>query len=262
MINFHLFSHCLKYFLFSRHKYAYGIHSPFLYHLIRKCFLAKDRDYVLKDVEVLYKTMKKDKNEIKIYDLGAGSKKMKGEKRRITDIAKYSVMPLKYRVLLRKLVKYFKPKNVLELGTSLGITSLYLTYDIDTHLVTIEGCKSIAEIAQKNFDIFRKKAKIDLRNDSFDEFIDKNEKLFFDMIILDGNHTYEATLRYFEKLLSKNGKQEQIFIIDDIYWSKNMTRAWEKIKQNPRITLTLDLCRLGIAFTSTKLSKQNFVIRY
>ncbi len=246
----------------SRHKYGYGIHSPFLYSLIRECFLAKDKLFVLPEVEQVYRQLRKDDRVIKVLDLGAGSKKMLSEERKISDIAKYSVMPLKYRVLLRKLVAYFKPGNILELGTSLGITSLYLSLDTTATLTTVEGDKGIAAIAQRNLDLFAGRAKTELINASFDDFIDEVENFSYDMILVDGNHTYEATLGYFEKISAKNAAGSAIWIFDDIYWSEGMTRAWKAIIHEPAITLSLDLCRLGIAFTDKRLSKQSFVIRY
>jgi predicted O-methyltransferase YrrM len=216
----------------------------------------------LPEVEAEYERLKNDRSSINIVDLGAGSKAMKGEKRIVADIAKYSVMPLKYRILLRKLVSYFNVKKVLELGTSLGITSLYLTYGNRSELVTVEGDKSIAAIAAANFDKFKEKASIRLVNASFEDFIDFENTFPFDLVLVDGNHTYEATVKYFETISKKNIQDNMIWIFDDIYWSEGMTKAWNQIISQPQISLSLDLCRLGIAFTNPGLSKQHFVIRY
>jgi hypothetical protein len=41
-----------------------------------------------------------------------------------------------------------------------------------------------------------------------------------------------------------------------------MTNAWEAIKNNDKVTATIDLFRLGIVFIKKELSKQNFIIRY
>ncbi len=262
MFNSHLFFHCLQYYLMSRHKYGYGIHSPFLYSLIRKCFLAKDQLFVLPEVEQLYRQLRKDNGIIPVLDLGAGSKKMTASKRKISDIARYSVMPLKYRVLLRKIITYFNPAKILELGTSLGITALYLTVDTATELTTVEGDKRIAALAQRNFDLFADRSRIELVNASFEEFIEEGKYFSYDLILVDGNHTYQATLSYFEKISSKNISGSAVWIFDDIYWSEGMTDAWKAIIQKPEVTLSLDLCRLGIVFTDQNLSKQHFVIRY
>jgi hypothetical protein len=42
-----------------------------------------------------------------------------------------------------------------------------------------------------------------------------------------------------------------------------MTQAWAEIKKDPRITLTLDIYRFGIAFMHReKLAMEDFILRY
>ena len=83
-----------------------------------------------------------------------------------------------------------------------------------------------------------------------------------EMAFIDGNHRYQPTLNYFNLLIEK-ANENTILVFDDIYWSPEMTRAWTEIKKDPRITLTIDIYRFGIAFMHReKLAKEDFVLRY
>ena len=260
MPNFFLAKHCLKYYLTARHKKGYGIHSPFLFDYITKGLGRNNKKLVNTEIEKLHKSLKQSKEVISVNDLGAGSKTMKTANRKIASIAKYSVIPLKYRLLITKTLQYFRAENVLELGTSLGITSAYIAKSITGKLISIEGDKNLSKIAVDNM----KKLGItnmEIINDEFSNALHKlNHK--FDAIIIDGNHKFEPTIKYFDILSKNNSTGETIYIFDDIYWSEGMAEAWNFIKKSPRITLALDFCRLGIAFENPGLSKQDFIVRY
>ena len=260
MPNFHLAAHCIKYLITARHKRGYGIHSPFLFDLITKGLSQKNRNFILQDVEKLYENLKKNCAEINVTDLGAGSHKMKNNNRKICEIAKYSVMPKKYRLLITKVFKHLKIDTALELGTSLGVTTAYMAKSVKNTVTSIEGDPNLFKLATENLKQLNIK-NVKLINAEFTSALEKiNQK--FDAILIDGNHTYEATMQYFEKLTSNNCHDKTILIFDDIYWSIGMTRSWKEIKKSSKTTLTLDFCKLGIVFLNTGLSKQNFVIRY
>ncbi len=260
MPNFHLAAHCIKYLITARHKRGYGIHSPFLFEFITKGISAPNRNFILPDVEKLYGNLKRDCSEIIVTDFGAGSHKMKNDNRKICEIAKYSLMPLKYRLLLAKNFNYLKINTVLELGTSLGVTTAYLAKYAGNTVTSIEGDLNLYELATENLKKLNIK-NVNLINDEFASALEKiNQK--FDAILIDGNHTYKATIQYFNKLIANNCHNKTILIFDDIYWSKGMTQAWKEIKKSSKTTLTLDFCKLGIAFLNPGLSKQNFVVRY
>ena len=172
--------------------------------------------------------------------------------------------PKKYARLLYRMVSYYKPKTILELGTSFGITSAYLASgNADAVLYTCEGAASIASIAKQNF------SKLDLQNILVTEgdFANTLTPLFLkapiiDFAFIDGNHRKQPTLEYFLKLLGSSSPNS-ILVFDDIHWSKEMEEAWLEIKQHPSVTVTIDLFFIAIVLINPAFkNKQHFTIRF
>jgi predicted O-methyltransferase YrrM len=250
-----------NYLLKARNQH--GIHSPFVYELYNNVIKDQTPFYIFQDIESIRAKLLLSNIEIEINDFGAGSTINKSNKRRISDIAKNSLKSPKYAQLLFRLVNRFKPQNVLELGTSLGISTMYLAASSSKiNITTVEGCPNISKVAQINFDKLGLK-NIKLINQPFETFLPNYLKTVssLDFVFFDGNHTKEATLNYFNLCVEKIN-QQTIFVFDDIYWSKGMNEAWNEIKQHPKITTTIDLFAVGIVFFNPDLSKENFVLRY
>jgi len=253
----------IKYFFTARHKNGYGIHSPFLFDLITKGLNIKYDEEVFSEIEKQRNKLLTTKNKIVVDDLGAGSKKIKGRTRRISELAKTTLSRKKYVLLLIKLIRYFNCVSVLEMGTSLGITTLYLSSaKKNIYITTIEGEKNIAAIARQNLESGNKK-NIRLIVSDFSKALKTlySNNQYFDMVFIDGNHRYDATLEYFDylKTLTHN---ESILVFDDIHWSKEMYHAWQKIISDKAVTLSLDVFQFGIVFFKKELSKQHFILRY
>ena len=71
----------------------------------------------------------------------------------------------------------------------------------------------------------------------------------------------QATLNYFEQCIPYINNNS-LFIFVDIHWSEEMEEAWEEIKKNKNVTLTVDLFQLGLVYFHKELTKQDFVIRF
>ena len=172
--------------------------------------------------------------------------------------------PRKYAQLLFRLVRYFKPKNIIEIGTSLGITTCYLAEGSKkSKVITLEGSPGIAAIARENFQM-AKLENVHLIEGNFNDTLKNALSLSgsIDLAFIDGNHTKKATLNYFSALM-KAGNEDSIFIFDDIHWSKEMDQAWNEIKNSPDVTLTIDLFFIGIVFFNKDFKvKQHFTIRF
>lgn len=240
----------------------HGTHSPFVYAFLENVVYAKQANPDFIKIEALRKELLHRNEVIEINDFGAGSKIYKKNKRSISSIARISVKPKKYCELLYRICNWHKPENVLELGTSLGITAAYFSL-ASNKVITIEGCKNIASIAFENF----KKLHINniaLINEVFDYCLN-NElgkiKGKNNIYYIDGNHKKEATISYFETIL-KNASEHDILIFDDIHWSGEMENAWEYICKHPKAIVTIDLFQLGIVFLHNTQAKQNFKIRF
>lgn len=248
----------LKYYLIAKNEHA--IHAPFLYNLY--CYLKNDCLVDFNHIETIRNQLLSNDTIIDLDEIGKGSKVLHTKKRKISSIAKTSLSTQKYSILHHKLIQYFKPKTIVELGTSFGINTLYLANaNPDAVVYTFEGSKKIAEIAKNNF-IARKN--ITLIEGDFDVTLEKTLNHFaekVDYVFIDGNHALEPTLHYFELILHFSN-ENTIFIFDDIHWSDEMEMAWKQIKMHTNVTLSVDLLYLGIVFVSKKLSKQHFVLKY
>jgi len=184
--------------------------------------------------------------------------------RKISDIARQAAKAPKWGQLLFRIARYYRPDTVLELGTSLGFSTAYLAKGAPgAHVETIEGASAVAGIAAKNFRSLELE-NIHLTTGNFDvvlaSVLEKTGSV--DLAFVDGNHRREPTLAYFEQLLL-HAARPAVLIFDDIHWSAEMEDAWEAIRRDPRVYLTIDLFFIGLVFLREEFKvKQDFVIRY
>ena len=261
---FQLAKKYLQYFFAASNGKGHGIHSPFVFEFVK--FVKNDRKKypAYKEIEQARKRLLSNNSDIEVEDFGAGSGIIKTKTRKISAIAASSLKPKKFSQLLHRMVQYYGAENVLELGTSFGITTSYLA-SADNHpqVATMEGSKNIAAIAQQNFTSLGLQ-NIQLIQGDFSKtltpFLQENKKI--DFAFLDGNHRKIPTLEYFEQIL-QSSHNETIFIFDDIHWSKEMEAAWEIIKQHLSVTLTIDLFFIGIVLLRKDfMERQHFTIRF
>jgi len=248
----------LKFLL--RSKNHHGVHSPFVYNLLTKCFYDSTNypDYI--DIKEYRKQLLDSKEFIEVNDLGPGSQMMKSNIRAVRNIAKNAGSSFNRTKLLYRLVRYFKPNKILELGTSLGIGTHAMSLAMpDANLISIEGCENTAEFTES----FLKSQRVDTVEicvgDFSEQLLDLNH-LSFDLIFIDGNHTESATLEYFETLLP-SCHNETVMIFDDINWSDGMRSAWKKICSNPAVTVSIDTFFWGLVFFRSEQEKEHFNIR-
>lgn len=239
------------------------MHSPFVYEFITKVMndFTKYEDY--EKVEQLRKQLLVDPAELLIEDMGAGSSVTSSNKRTIASIAKNAAKPKKFGQLLYRMAKFYRPQAILELGTSLGITSSYLALgNPSAKVVTMEGAAAIADKALENFqqlDI----QNIELVRGNFDATLARvlNENQSIDLAFIDGNHRQEPTERYFRQLLP-HIHNDTLLIFDDIHWSKGMEAAWKNIVQHEAVSCDIDLFYIGIvSFRKEFKEKQSFSVR-
>jgi predicted O-methyltransferase YrrM len=244
-------------------KSAHGLHSPFVFYLFNQVIHDKGHYPIYEQVEQLRSEFLKDSGEIILNDLGTGSNGLRGNKRKIKDIARHSLKSAKYGQLIFRLVNYFKPQTILELGTSLGVTTLYMgLHEFRPNVVSIEGSEEIALRAEQNF-IRMKASNIQILKGNFDDVLPVQLKPLsqLDFVFFDGNHRKEPTIRYFKACLNY-AHPESVFVFDDIHWSGEMEQAWEFIKQDPAVTITIDLFFIGIVFFRKEQARQNFTLKF
>lgn len=244
---------------------AHGVHSPFVYKFITELLETKnDAYYKFNELDKLRKELLRNQTEIKITDFGVGSKVFKGNKRKISDIAKHGISQKKFSELYFKMINFCNAEYIVELGTSIGLNTLYLAKaNSKAKIFTLEGCPALCEFASS---LFKKHlaANITLFKGNFDNEFPKllNTIPKLDLLYVDGNHQYEATKKYFEMALSKKLEQS-VFIFDDINWNEDMKKAWDEIKNHPQVTLSLDLFYVGVIFfRKEQKEKEHFILKY
>lgn len=253
----------LGYYLRPNHWRGYGIQSPFAFDFAGNLLREKHPYYDFAKIEAWRAALKRSKETIEILDLGAGGQKQPRRKRRLSSIVSRGAIPPKYGQLMYRIACRFGASNILELGTSCGISTLYLAMPYKKgKTITIEGCPETAKVAKAGFDRLGADH-IDLRVGSFDELLPQALKDLprLDIVFFDGDHREESTMRYFEQCLPYI-HNESIFVFDDIHWSPEMERAWNNIAKHPKVKLSFDLMRIGIVFFRRENQKEHFVLRY
>ena len=256
----HIIKAYIKFLWHSKNQH--GVHSPFVYSLVTKCFYdTKPKpDYnILKQYR---NALLRNKNTIEVTDFGAGSRVFKSNTRQISKIAETAGITPKRAELLYRITNYFKPETILEIGTSLGLATSALSLgNPEAEIVTLEGCPETSGVAQKQFQKFNLtnvEAVVTEFKNYFSETATKN--CHWKLIYFDGNHSKQATLDYFELLLPTI-TNETVWIFDDIHWSEDMEAAWAIIKNHPKVTVTIDTFQWGLVFFRYEQEKEHFVIR-
>lgn len=240
------------------------MHSPFVFQFILHVLNNKSGFVPPTEIEWLRKKLLNDKRILEIEDFGAGSRISHYKKRSVAELTRTAVKSKKYAQLLFRLVKYYQPKTILELGTSMGITAAYFsTAAPSAKITTIEGSKAIADVAAENFSgLGVKNIRQEVGN--FDDVLPVviQQMPSLDLVYVDGNHRYEPTINYFRQLL-QHVHNNSILVFDDIHWSREMEKAWEEIQQHPSVQCTVDIFFLGFVFFRKEFkAKQHFIIRF
>jgi predicted O-methyltransferase YrrM len=245
--------------LTAKNTRGHGIHSPFCYQFAQSVLCDHSQYYIFPAIEGLRSNLKVDNRILNVTDFGTGQDRIKT----ISEITIKSLKTAKYGQLLFKIANYFNSRNILELGTSLGLTTSYLaSSSTEIRCATIEGCSEILGIAAENFEKLKIK-NIETWEGNIDfmlsEVLNSFDKL--DLIFIDANHRFPQVYNYFELCITKI-HNDSIIVIDDIYWSEDMEKAWKMIKKHPVVMSSIDLFHAGIIFFNTDLHKNHYKMHY
>lgn len=244
---------------------AHGLHSPFVFALYNNVVRHTGFFAPYDLIEQRRAELLASDSTISVHDFGAGSHTGAGQQRHIRDIARTAAKPQQLGQLLFRIVNHFQPRIVLELGTSLGLTTAYLATPVSRmgRVITFEGCPATAAMARETFAGLHLQ-NVELIEGNLDETLAPTLTALLgpiDLVFFDGNHRYEPTIRYFEQCLTRRTDQS-VFIFDDIHWSAEMDRAWGAIKAHPEVMLTVDLFFMGLVFFRKNQPKQHFSLRF
>jgi len=240
------------------------MHSPFVFRFILQVLNNRSQFYSPASIKSLRKRLLKDDRTLEILDLGAGSRVRANKTTTVRQLMNTAVKPEKYSELLYRLVAFYQPQNIVELGTSLGVTTASLAAaNPAAQVITIEGSPQVAGVAAEVF------SGLNLQNikqevGDFDELLPSiiGHLPRIDLAYVDGNHRYQPTMDYFKLFLSKH-HNDTIMVFDDIHWSPEMEQAWREIQQHEAVRCTIDIFFLGFVFFRNEFkAKQHFTIRF
>jgi predicted O-methyltransferase YrrM len=251
---------------FFRARTEHGLHSPFVFDLYTRSIKPDNAGSpAFCHIQTLRSELLTSKISIQVTDLGAGSRLGNNPERRIADIVKNAEKPARFGRLLYRLIRRFGAKTVVELGTSLGLTTAYLAAATQQErgcVVSFEGCPQTAAVARQNLDHLAEK-NVEIVIGNIDETLAPQMAALgpVDLVFFDANHRYEPTMRYFKTCLP-NTHNDTCFVFDDIHWSPEMERAWAEIQVHPAVTVTIDLFWVGLVFFRKEQPKEHFVLRF
>ena len=261
-----------RFFAYLRHVFCAwnttgeGIHSPYLFELVRFVLRDENAYYCFADIERRRELLLACPDLLDVTDFGsAGSPEGKQVQRRVCDIAKTHLERPKIGQLLFRLVNFIgqhekRPLEILELGTSLGITTSYLASTSGkNNVTTLEGSGEVLKIAKGVWRAL-KLENITWGEGNIDDTLYNYARARLDVVYVDANHTYEATKRYADYLLPRL-TEKGVLILDDIHYSAEMERAWKELKQDARVTTSMDLYHIGLLFVDPHYLKRHYRIR-
>jgi len=228
----------------SRAKTRHGVHSPFVYRLLDEVIYDFRAKSVYQEIEGL-------RGELLQYE------------RQNSLVNKNSLISLRLAQLVHRLVSDLKPGNIIELGSCRGITTAYLAKAApEASVINIERYSETLSITRE---VLQKLNihNVELLSGNVDELLPELIRGIpeLDFILIDGNHPREAILNYFKSCLPKMSKHS-VMVFEDIYRSREMKSAWEEIKSNPEVSVTIDLFWIGLVFVRRAQRKEDFKIRF
>ena len=271
-----------------------GVHSPYLFEWVRMVMMDKNAYYIWGEIERCREKMLRDERELEFVDYGSAIKSRSLENgseaayslefrdvRRVCDIARRSLAKRKYAQMLSRLVNWLgsplltspsrggigdetledrKGLTIVELGTSLGVTTAYMAaMDSRNRVVTFEGCEAVANMAKENWKALNIN-NIECRVGEIDAEQLTRDIEHLDMAFIDANHTYEGTCKYFDVLAGKV-REKSVIVVDDIHYSEEMEKAWKAIRADERVTSTIDLYQMGLVFFDKHYWKRHYTMR-
>lgn len=243
-----------------RYRKGFGVHSPFVYNLITKVIEEKCSYYSFYDIELLRKQLL-FKDDIITYPDRQHKDRLKS--RSIGEIVKREAIRPKHGALLFRLTNYFKSTNILQLGPSMGLSTLYLTsYATDLKCIALENIPQFAAIARQ---AFAKEARnpIDLRVGNYKELLPQalNDIKELDFVFFNTLYEQQNNVWLFNECM-RHAHNDTIFVFEGIKASRKMREFWEEIRQCPEVTVSIDLYSLGIVFFNKKLYKRNYIVYF
>ena len=229
----------------------YDVHAPLAFGFLGEVVEDRRHFYVHDEVAALRARYAADTTVISLHDAGAGSRVKQADRRRVCDVAATSGSPERFGRYLTSLVDWRGARNVLELGSNLGIGSCCLAAGMrpDGRLVTIDADPQMAAFAKTALSQTVPYARAEVVTGTFVETLPSvlEELKTVDVAFVDGHHAEGPTKSYFEQV-RQHCHAGSVVVFDDIHWSPGMESAWAWIRARPEVRLSFDLYRWGVVF--------------
>lgn len=226
-----------------RYRKGFGVHSPFAYDLITSVIEEQNRYYSYNAIEtflrkILYPHLSSDKLAIQ----------KRIEKKKST--------------LLFRLINRFKPKTVLEIGTSWGISTLYMSAPYSgIRQICIEPDEVVAALTKEVLQ--NASSGVRLISGSFSSLPQKEIKALspVDFVLIHASRNalpVEDTIRQISPFLST----EAVVVVDGIRRNDNRQQEWSRAIGYQGVTVSMDLYDIGLLFFYPKLNKQHYIVSF
>src|SRR6202035_4411033 len=116
----------LQYVVGASNSKGHGIHSPFVYEFVTEVLNDRRSYYSYEKIEEVKKNLLQDERSLPVKDFGTGSTQTSVSKKKISDVAKKAVSTQKFGRLLFRLSNYYQAETIIEMGSSLGVSTAYL----------------------------------------------------------------------------------------------------------------------------------------
>ena len=249
----------LQYALRAHYRKGHWVHSPFTFHTLNYVIFERTPYYSFSAIENLRQQLQHNNTPLNLQPLGTSNAKTTTIAKELKNSAKSP----RLAQLLQRLCASNKSQYIIELGTNLGLSTAYLaSNNNNSQVFTLEGQPELCKIAQQNF------KQLHLNNiqviegnidNTLPHLIQQIPQI--DLLFIDANHQYQATINYYNLAKSKIHKNT-IIIFDDIHWSKGMQQAWNEIRQDPDIRLAIDIFHMGIVWFNTDIPKQHYIVAF
>lgn len=243
----------------------YQLHSTFVFELACAVLEDQRRFYAFRDVEALRHKMLDSAVAVQVQDYGTGGIGEGGQpkSRSVRSIVRQAGSSAWQGQLLFRLANHLRPTTMLELGSSVGIGTMYLAAAVrEARFLSLEGSPELAHVARMNLDWLGLSKCVEVREGTFDQLLDPalEDLKRLDFVFLDGNHRKEPTVRYFERCLAF-AHEKTVFVFDDVHGSPEMSSAWEQIKNHPKVRLSIDFFEISLVLIDPDFrEKQHFKI--
>ena len=249
----------LQYVLRAHYRKGHWVHSPFTFHTLNYVIFERTPYYSFSVIENLRQQLQHNNTTLNLQPLGTSNAKTTTIAKELKNSAKSP----RLAQLLQRLCASNQSHYIIELGTNLGLSTAYLaSNNTQSQVYTLEGQPELYQIARQNF------KQLHLNNiqiiegnidDTLPRLIQQIPQI--DLLFIDANHQYQATINYYNLAKSKVHKNT-IIIFDDIHWSKGMQQAWNEIRQDPDIHLSIDIFHMGIVWFNTDIPKQHYIVAF